>query len=191
MVSNLLFSYVLAIYLFKIGVRNNDSNLINSARLKFDDLFYAFNHPIYREVEYRDLKNRVLYPEQVRTLRDNNMSFNECQNVGKSQGTDFVLKGKVKRQKLLAPKGSDKASTGKVLARCLDVFDDIYSVPCERLKLKDSNSSRVTDLQAEVSTWQTVLRSSSFLNKENFGDLPKNMYGELLSADIVNLTEAA
>ena len=64
---------MLAIYVFKVGVRYNDINLINSARLKFDDLFYAFKHPIYREVEYRDLKNRVLYDKEVKELRDKNM----------------------------------------------------------------------------------------------------------------------
>ena len=52
MVSQLILYYVLAIYVFRVGVRYNDSNLINSARLKFDDLFYAFKHPSYREVDY-------------------------------------------------------------------------------------------------------------------------------------------
>ena len=56
LVGQLILNYVLVIYIFKVGVRYNDSNLINSARLKFDDLFYAFKHPIYHEVEYRDLK---------------------------------------------------------------------------------------------------------------------------------------
>ena len=50
LVSQLILNYVLAVYFFKIGVRNNDVNLIDAARFKFDDLFYAFNHPIYREI---------------------------------------------------------------------------------------------------------------------------------------------
>ena len=52
MVSQLILNYVLAIFVFRVGVRYNVSNLVNSARLKFDDLFYAFKHPIYREVDY-------------------------------------------------------------------------------------------------------------------------------------------
>ena len=96
---------MLATYFFKVGVRNNDSKLINAACLKFDALFYVFNHPIYREVEYRDVRNRCLYPEEVRAVRDKNMSFNEGKNKGKSQCGDFILEGNVKRQKLLAPKG--------------------------------------------------------------------------------------
>ena len=115
MFANILLIYVWAIYFFKIGVRNN--NLNNAAHLKFD-LFYAFNHPIYREVEYRDLKNCVLYPEEVRAVCDKNMLYSEYSNKGKSQGGNFILEGKVKRQKLLAPKGPVKASTWAVLARC-------------------------------------------------------------------------
>ena len=55
LVSQLVLNYLLVIYIFKVGARHNDINLINSARFKFDDFF------IYREVAYRDLKNRVLY----------------------------------------------------------------------------------------------------------------------------------
>ena len=70
LISQIVLNYVLAIFLFKIGVRNNDVTLIDSARFKFDDLFYAFKHPIYREVVYRDLRNRVLYPNEVHAFRD-------------------------------------------------------------------------------------------------------------------------
>ena len=59
----------------KLGVRYNNINLINSARLKLDDLFYAFKHPIYHKVKYRDLRNRVLYDKEVKELLDKNMSF--------------------------------------------------------------------------------------------------------------------
>ena len=111
LVNQLTLNYVLAEYVFKADVRHSDSNLINSARLKFHDLFYAFKRPIYREIECRDLKNRVLYDKEVKELRDKNMSFSITTLMGKSQGGDFVLEGKVKRQKLLAPKGSMKAKT--------------------------------------------------------------------------------
>ena len=122
------------------------------------------------------------------------MSFNECHIVGKSQGGEFVLEEKVKRQKLFAPKGPVKAQTCYryivIIYRSLPRCFWIYLFPC-LVKGLNSNSSRVTDLQAEVLTWQTVFfRSWSFLNKENFGDLPKNKYGEFPSADIMNLTDA-
>ena len=140
---------MLAIYVFKVGVRYNDINLINSAQLKFDDLLYAFKHPIYREVEYRDLKNRVLYDKEVKELRDKNMSFSTTTLMGKSQGGDFVLEGKVKRQKPLAP-GSIKAETWRTLSRALDTFDEVYSNVSSNLKLRDPHIQQSVNLQNEI-----------------------------------------
>ena len=50
---------------FKVGVRCNDINLINSGSLKFDNLFYAFKHPIYCKEGYIDLMNRVLSDKEL------------------------------------------------------------------------------------------------------------------------------
>ena len=127
-VSEIIFNYVLPVYLFKIGVRNNDVKLIDAARFKFEDLFYAFKHPIYREVVYRDLRNRVLYPAEVRAHRDKYMSYSTTTIPSKSQGGDFILEGKVKRQKLIAPKGPIKSPMWQTLSRCLDTFDLIYDL---------------------------------------------------------------
>ena len=93
LVNQLISNYVLAICVFKVVVRHNDSNLINSVRSKLDDLLYAFKHPIYHEVECRDLKNRVLCDKayEVKELRDKNLSFSTTTLIGKNQGGDFVL----------------------------------------------------------------------------------------------------
>ena len=135
--SQLILTYVLAAYFYKIGVRHNDVELINASRMKFMDLFFAFNHPIYREVEYRDLKNRVSYPPDIRSLRDRNMSYSTSTLIGKSKGGDFMLEEKVKRQKLLAPKGPITSSTWRTISRSLDEFDEIYSAVSAFLHLKD------------------------------------------------------
>ena len=63
LVYQIIFNYVLAVYVQKVGVRLNDWDLIDAGRMKFLPLFYAFNHPCYQEVEYRDLANRARYPE--------------------------------------------------------------------------------------------------------------------------------
>ena len=191
LLTQLIFNYVLAIYLFKIGVRHNDVHLINASCLKFDDLFYVFNHPIYREIEYRDLRNRVMYPKEVRRIRDSNMSFSTTTLPGKSQGGDFILEGKVKRQKLIAPKGPVKGETWKVLSRSLDGFDEIYSSVSEKLKLRDPDATRNVDLGGEIITWRAVLRSSEYLLKGNFSGTSKNIYGESLSEDMANLSQNA
>ena len=54
----------------------------------------------------------------MKELRDKNMSFSTTTLMGKSQGGDFVLEGKVKWQKLVSPKGSPKGSKLKHGLHC-------------------------------------------------------------------------
>ena len=65
------------------------------------------------------------------------MSFSSSQIPMKSQGGDSILDGKVKRQKLIAPKGPVKSATWKEISRCLDEFDEIYSNVSTKMKLTD------------------------------------------------------
>ena len=74
---NLVFDFVLkfgfAIYVERVGDRNNDVSVSDAGRYTFLDFFYAFNHPIYQEIEYRDLRNKIRYPELIRTQLDKNL----------------------------------------------------------------------------------------------------------------------
>lgn len=59
----------------RIGDRSNDFRCSHAGRMKALDLFYGFNHPIYREVEYNDLANSVRAPKAIEALRRRNISF--------------------------------------------------------------------------------------------------------------------
>lgn len=77
----------------------------------------------------RDLKNRVSYLAEIKEIkayRDKHMSYSTSTLNNKSQGGDFILEGKVKRQKLIAPKGPIQGKTWQMLSRALDSFDEIY-----------------------------------------------------------------
>ena len=96
LVFELIFNFCLAVYIQKLGVRSNDAKMIAAARYKFMPLFFAFNHPIYQEIEYRDLKKQVLYPPEIKRFLDDNMSFSLNLDLN-HQGGDFCLEGKIKR----------------------------------------------------------------------------------------------
>ena len=36
---------------------------------------HLINHPIYRQVEYRELKNKVIYPEEVKNILNKNITL--------------------------------------------------------------------------------------------------------------------
>ena len=45
------------------------------------------------------------HPEEIKELLDDNMSFSSSQLDHNHQSGDFVLEGKIKRHKMIAPKG--------------------------------------------------------------------------------------
>ena len=57
------------------------------------EIFHAFNHPIYQEIEYRDLKQKVFMPDEVRNQRRSNLTYTVSDNRGTHQGGDFILEG--------------------------------------------------------------------------------------------------
>ena len=60
-ISQLDLTYGLGIYVQCVGYRNNDIHVSDARRYVFVDWFYGLKHPIYRGVEYRDLRNKALY----------------------------------------------------------------------------------------------------------------------------------
>ena len=95
LIRQLVFTYALAIIVNKLGDQNNNEKIQNAGRYKFMELFYAFNHPIYQEIEYRDLKQKVVMPDEVRNQRRSNLTYTLSDNPGKHQGGDFILEGNV------------------------------------------------------------------------------------------------
>ena len=61
-VHQLGFTYALAIVINKLGDRNKNESIQSGGQYKFMELFYGFNHPIYQEIEYCDLRKKLLRP---------------------------------------------------------------------------------------------------------------------------------
>ncbi|XP_057303732.1 uncharacterized protein LOC130641092 [Hydractinia symbiolongicarpus] len=184
----LVLTYGLGIYTQRVGDRNNDIIISDAGRYSFDDWFFGFNHPYYREIEYRDLQNKAIYPPQVKEQRDKNLSFSVTKTKGRNQGGDFLMEQKIKRQKMMAPKGSVDKSTWQRISRCVDAFDRIYENTSNLLDLKDDAGSRNIILGNEIIEWRAFLRHSKFLDN-NDSSTVFNIYGEPISSNFLNLTE--
>ena len=91
----LVLKFGLGIYVQRIGDRHNDAAISDAGRFAFLDLFYGFNHPLYQEIEYRDLKNKAIYPDEVKRQRLKNLSYSLSKEPGRCQGGDFMLEQKV------------------------------------------------------------------------------------------------
>ena len=95
LVTQLVLKYALGIYVERIGDRNNDYEISNAGRFAFMDMFYGFPHPQYQEIEYRDLHNKAVYPEEVKEQREKNLSYSTYSDPERCQGGDFMLEQKV------------------------------------------------------------------------------------------------
>ena len=96
-VLQLTFDIALAIYVQRVGDRTNDEKCSDAGRYKFFNTFFAFNHPIYREVEYNELRQKVMFPQEVSTLRKDNISFSTKSNIHghNHEGGDFKLENQI------------------------------------------------------------------------------------------------
>ena len=167
LISEIFLSFGLAIYIKRIGNRNNDFTASNAGRYKLFDLFYSFNHPIYCKVEYRKLMNIVIYPEKVVNILNENITFSFTDITGKCQGGNFILEGKIKKQKNIVPKGAVTVNkTWHKILCSIDRIDNIVENPKSQLRIFDILLSRNILLTKEVSERLAVPCLSGFLSEE-------------------------
>ena len=152
-------------------------------------MFYGFNHPIYREVKYSDLRNKVLYPEVVKELKKRNISFSEIHSMkNKShQFGDFKLEERVKSMKRMAPKSDIRAETWQRIARSHDKVNNVVDHAMDLLNFNDEERSRFVNIGNEVVKWRALLRHSKYLrsNTESF----VGIYEDNLNSDLLGKTQ--
>ena len=188
LIYQLIFNFALSIYVQKVGVRLNNWNMIDAGRMKFLIFFYSFNHPIYQEVEYRDLKNRAMYPDILTQFFEKNSCFTKSKLDLNHQGGDFCLENKIKRHKMIAPKGITSNETWRTISRGLDEIEKVQVNTNKMLEDYEDEHYKDTDLYNEIVTWRALLRSSEMLNSKEEAGVIRNIFGEPLSFDLDNLT---
>ena len=134
-----------------------------------------FRHPIYQEIEYRDLKNRTLYPKEIKTVTDENMSFTTSLDLN-HEGGDFCLENKIKKHKLIAPKGRVSDEMWLRISRGLDTIEEISDHTSQMLKFEENILYRNVDIYDEVVKWRAILRSSNILSARKEEGVIKNIY---------------
>ena len=146
--------------------------MLDAGRMKFFPLFYAFNHPIYQEVEYRDLFNRGTYPDSISTFMKHNSCFTTSPLDLNHQGGDFCLENKIKRHKMVAPNGIVSNSTWRTIFRRVDKIEKVQE-----------NGEEILGIHKSRDSWRAVLRSSGILQATEEEGFVKNIFSEPLSPD--------
>ena len=165
LVSCIMLNLCLGVYIQRIGDRNNDKKCSDAGRMKCMDMFFGFNHPLYREIEYNELRNKVLFPRDVEMVRDCNITFSDNSSDLRTahQGGDFKLEEKVKSMKRMSPKGVVSTDMWLRVARIHDDVSEAVANTMTILNVNESTRIRLTNLRKELNLWRAILRNSSFL----------------------------
>ena len=100
-----VFTYCLALHVFRAGVRRNNSIALNAAKAKFSPLFFGLNMPFYMETYIRDSILRTQYPMEILRFIEENESYSVSGNDSKGEGGDFILEAKNRKTKMWIPSG--------------------------------------------------------------------------------------
>ena len=164
-----LFNFVLAVYVHRVGDRYNDAKCSDAGRMKFFDFFFALNHPIYREVEYNDLRERALYVPEVTSLRMRNNTYanEDGELISNHQDGDFKLEERVKMMKRLSPKGKMDRKMWQWVARGMDNVDKAIKHSKGLLHMENEEATQITPIENEIDKWCAILRESGYLFTHN------------------------
>ena len=66
-----------------------------------------------------------IYPQSVKEMLDNNVTFSTTESISKCQGGDFALEEKIKKQKSIAPKGTVNSKTWQKISRSIDKVEHV------------------------------------------------------------------
>lgn len=87
--SEVVFTYCLALHVFRAGIRRNNSTAIQAGKVKFSPLFFGFNMPFYMETFIRDSIVRVQCPPEVLAFIEANESYSTSGHDSKGEGGRF------------------------------------------------------------------------------------------------------
>ena len=152
LVGELIFNFALSIYIQKLGARCNDA-MISAGRYKFLPFFMHFII-LFIKTEFFDLINIISLPQEVRKLLKKNMTFTSSCLEQNHEGRDFILAGKIKKHKMIAPKGPISADMWRTISREINEIEEICEKAEENLHVLKDDTYRDIDLYDKIAAWR-------------------------------------
>ncbi|MES9969685.1 MAG: hypothetical protein ABW092_06590, partial [Candidatus Thiodiazotropha sp.] len=124
----IVFTCLVALNIFRIGVRGNNSAVMLAGRQKFSRLFYIMGMTKYQEICSRDMVNRAHYPPELQNYVRATEAVSTSGDPQKGEGGDFILENKNKRIKMWLPKGVPVEKQWIRVNRNLDRLDEVIII---------------------------------------------------------------
>ena len=161
-----VFNYLLALQMFRAGIRRNNSDVMMAGRTRFSSLFYVLHYPKYRQIEYRDLKDRYLMekyaPELYRYIM-NTDAFTQHGDLSTGEAGDFINEEINKERKNLLPSKNPSDNDWLVVERSLDKVKQLHKKTTELCELERKDQRKAFDSTNIASGWRKELRKQGVL----------------------------
>ncbi|CAG2233782.1 unnamed protein product [Mytilus edulis] len=187
LMSEIVFTYCLALHVFRAGVRRNNTAAIQTAKVKFSPLFFGLNMSFYMETFVRDLFVRVQCPPEVLAFIEDNESYSVSGNESKGEGGDFILENYNRKTKRLIPAGLPDNNKWLQVCRNVDRLDKVYCSLSTLLGLSsvDEDYMYAYDIGKEISNFRTIIQNLKFLEQKTL----KSISGKDLDKDFINFSQ--
>ena len=119
------YTYLVALNLFRRGVRCDNSTAMLTGRQKFARLFYITGMTKYQEISNRDMTDRAHYPPELNEYIHATEAISVSGHPQKGEGGDFVLENKNKRLKTRLPTGVPVEKQWIRVKRNLDKLEEV------------------------------------------------------------------
>lgn len=70
-----IFTYTLSVYMFRAGVRRNNTDVIKASRVKLSTIYFGMSKTNYQKIKIIDIITRVCAPPDVQTCIQQHESF--------------------------------------------------------------------------------------------------------------------
>ena len=132
-------------------------------------------------------KNIVSLRGKAITRKNSTFTISSAKSM--HQGGDFILEGKVKRQKMLSSKGTDDEKMWRKVYRSLEYVIEVTKNVNERLTVHDIDGERYVNLTADINSLGAIIRHSTYLTSNLDKHDVYSIYGDKLSDDLINFPE--
>ncbi|CAG2230053.1 unnamed protein product [Mytilus edulis] len=177
-----VFTYCLAIFVFRAGIRRNNSNAIQAGKVKFSPLFFGFNMPFIwiSEIQLSE------YNVRHKSWRSQTNLTVLVVMIQKEKVVDFVLENINRKSKMWMPSGLPDKKKWREVCRNIDRLDELQDHMYNILHLQPADDDYVFsyDLPEEIFNFRKIIRNSSYFDQKELTTLQ----GKPLDRELIDFT---
>ena len=181
--------YSQSIINFRMGIRRNNSLLVQSAKLMSRGLFHGRNHPRYQCIEIVDSMQRELMPEEMTYFVESHESMSKTGDKSRGQGFDFILEELNKEIKVWMHRGVPTDNMWLSVCRNHDFLKSIRETLLNSVSVSKENATKKLNLEAGIEDWRVCLRDVAYLTKHSL--LHTSVSGKTLHPELIQFTDRA